>query len=89
MLTSFARTVTSAMVSAACNCRVGALKGSAGDVAMDSIAREGGTHSITGAGGSDDSKHGVSVQARACDASNWWQNTWEQAPGVPATPSPP
>ena len=39
--------------------------------------------------GSDDSKHGVSVQARADDAPKWWHNTWEQAPGVPATPSPP
>ena len=40
-------------------------------------------------GGSDDSEHGVSVQARADVQLIGWQNTWEQAPGVPATPSPP
>ena len=32
---------------------------------------------------------GVSVQARSYMQLIGWQNTWEQAPGVPATPSPP
>ena len=40
-------------------------------------------------GGSDDSKHAVSVQGHAYVQLIGWQNTWEQAPGVPATPSPP
>ena len=39
--------------------------------------------------GSDDSKHAVSVQGHAYVQLIGWQNTWEQAPGVPATPSPP
>ena len=42
-----------------------------------------------GGGGSDDSEHAVSVQGRAYVHLTGWQNTWEQAPGVPATPSPP
>ena len=33
--------------------------------------------------------NGVSVQARSKMHLTGWQNTWEQAPGVPATPSPP
>ena len=33
--------------------------------------------------------NGVSVQARSYVQLIGWQNTWEQAPGVPATPSPP
>ena len=44
---------------------------------------------VGGVGGSDDSQHGVSVQARADVQLIGWQNTWEQAPGVPATLSPP
>ena len=42
-----------------------------------------------GVGGSDDSGNGVSVQARSYVQLIGWQNAWEQAPGVPATPSPP
>ena len=38
--------------------------------------------------GSDDSEHAVSVQGHAYVQLIGWQNTWEQAPGVPATPSP-
>ena len=34
-------------------------------------------------------EHAVSVQGRAYVQLIGWQNTWEQAPGVPATPSPP
>ena len=34
-------------------------------------------------------EHAVSVQGRAYMQLIGWQNTWEQAPGVPATPSPP
>ena len=41
-----------------------------------------------GGGGTEDSGHGVSGQARADEQQIGWQNTWEQAP-VPATPSPP
>ena len=33
--------------------------------------------------------NGVSVQARSYVQLIGWQNTWEQAPGVPTTPSPP
>ena len=44
---------------------------------------------LAGMCGSDDSGHGVSGQARADVQLVGWQNTWEQAPGVPATPSPP
>ena len=33
--------------------------------------------------------NGVSVQAHSYVQLIRWQNTWEQAPGVPATPSPP
>ena len=33
--------------------------------------------------------NGVSVQARSYMQLIGWQNTWKQAPGVPATPSPP
>ena len=33
--------------------------------------------------------NGVSDQARSYVQLIGWQNTWEQAPGVPATPSPP
>ena len=39
--------------------------------------------------GTNHSEHGVSVQARAVVQLIGWQNMWEQAPGVPATPSPP
>ena len=39
--------------------------------------------------GTEDSGNGVSVQARVYVQLIGWQNTWEQAPGVPATPSPP
>ena len=39
--------------------------------------------------GTEDSGHGVSGQARADVQLIGWQNTWEQAPGVPATPSRP
>ena len=39
--------------------------------------------------GARDLENGVSVQARFCMQLIGWQNTWEQAPGVPATPSPP
>ena len=45
--------------------------------------------SACGVCGSDDSDHAVSVQARSYVQLIGWQNTWEQAPGVPATPSPP
>ena len=38
-----------------------------------------------GVGGTDQSEHGVSVQARVYVQLIGWQNTWEQAPGVPAT----
>ena len=34
-------------------------------------------------------KHAASVQGRAYVHLIGWQNKWEQAPGVPATPSPP
>ena len=34
-------------------------------------------------------RNGVSVQDRSYVQLIGWQNTWEQAPGVPATPSPP
>ena len=39
--------------------------------------------------GTDNSEHAVSVQGRAYVQLIGWQNAWEQAPGVPATPSPP
>ena len=65
MLTSFARAVTRAMVSAACNCRAAAPKGSARDGAMDSITSEGGTYSITGAGGG-----AIVAKDFSCTASN-------------------
>ena len=42
-----------------------------------------------GGGGSDDSEHAVSVQGHAYVQLIGEKNTWEQAPGVPATPSPP
>ena len=41
-----------------------------------------------GGGGTEDSGHGVSGQARADVQLIGWQNTWEQAPGVPANPFP-
>ena len=44
------------------------------------MAAEGG-----GVCGSDDSEHAVSVQGHAYMQQIGWQNTWEQAPGVPAT----
>ena len=44
---------------------------------------------VGGACGSSDSKHAVSVQGHAYVQLIGWQNTWEQAPDVPATPSPP
>ena len=45
--------------------------------------------SACGVCGTNHSQHGVSVQARADMELIGWQNAWEQAPGVPATPSPP
>ena len=44
---------------------------------------------VWGVCGSDDYEHAVSVQGRAYVQLIGWQNTWEQAPGVPATRSPP
>ena len=39
--------------------------------------------------GARDLENGMSVQARFYMHLIGWQNAWEQAPGVPATPSPP
>ena len=44
---------------------------------------------VCGVCGSDDEERAVSGQGRAYVHLIGWQNTWEQAPGVPATPSPP
>ena len=46
----------------------------------------GGVGGVVGVGGTSHSEHGVSVQARVYVQLIGWQNTWEQAPGVPATP---
>ena len=45
--------------------------------------------SVGGVGGARDLENGVSVQARFYMHLIGWQNTWEQVPSVPATPSPP